>query len=1013
MSGTHADVLQSVQLAAVQVSSAHAHARECGAQTLLRLSTSADAPDLVAYVVAHTAEPAAAFHALGALLRRAPALAPPLTALTDHLLAVALARAHDGTWPPFVYTQLFRTVGVLTKRAAALSDESPLAALGARTAELLAAPQSAALGLALATELCDALGAGGAPAGLTDAQHSWCTAVFQECLPPLVERTLALLDDAALFDGAVRAAAALLRWEYVHADGTPGVPASAAPLIYSARVVHALARALHTAHGARLGAHAALLQEALEHTAALPPPDAAFHALWAPQRLALFHAFAHCVPADAASAAFAAAGLRRLFADDASVSQLAAALTVDELSAPLSRLTRAALAGVAAPDADADTDADADAALDAALGAWLALLDAAARAGATAVADSLRAHVRDTAVLPYLAARLASPPDADEVGSAAEDDVDAYAEQLTYVAALARRCCAAELLHAAHAALAALAPALEHAPTDAAWEQLHWLCLVLGHVLADAAAGETPAVPRALAHGGARDAAAALIRALSVDLLAPLAAFGAASARPTSPQALASLLWFTARWAPTYLQAQADVPLADDVLPSLAASLLTLVSTWPEDADVLTAAAGVLDSLAATPHAPRLLVLPAMQELVHGTTHHLEHFPSRTHAPLLRAFLRCTNAARSAPAEVRETYYAQLTASVRARMAAARTGGGGADSLFAVLSIIGALAASADPLVSPAMHAAVLEQLPALVELARTHSAHADVLLAALDAAAAALRAAAELDAPDEGAFAAAQAHALVDAVRTDGDERAELLAAALRVAAAIAGVPAGGSHALAAFVRLAAELTDDALSEPGVPEALGAATRELLDAHSALTAAAGGPPAPARAPLADTARHASPLETVLRAAVVLIARADKRSADDAERVCDALTVLALQLGAAPAAITDAFIAELLGLLLAGDLDSALFAPVLRALRALVVARAAAPHLGGMHTAAPTLRAAAGENAALAHAMSHVTETLVASATGGGRAADARAAAHATATLVPFVVRMRGTLRMR
>lgn len=834
-------------------------------------------------------------------------------------------------------------------------------------------------------------------------------------LPHILPRVLTVLGAGAgaLFDGAVRASCSMLKWNFADAHG---VPAALAPIMLSESVPQVLAHAIQVARSSELLAHAAMVQDALEHIAALPPSGD----LWRAQRVALFHAFATNLAIDLASVAFSANGLRRLFAHDASVSQLASVLKVDELCAPLVALSRTALAAVFAGE-----DSDADAAVDAVLSAWLALFAAAARANAPAVLEHMKGIARGSIVLPYYNTRLTSDAsDAAEHDSAAEDDAAAYAEQLDTFAALARLCALDEIVSETQTVLAALGPALADAPSDATWERLHWLCLVTGHVLADGATGETPAPPDAVvaASAATQEQAASVLHTLSAVLLGPLAACGSNSARPTSPQALESLLWLTARWVPTYLRESpscaAEYHLSgargEEMLTSLTSTLVVVATTWHGDADVLCAAAHMLDSLASSRGAMLgLLMFPQMHELAQLVTTSLERLPSRAQAPLLRALLRCTNAAR-VPGDVRDTYYLLLVTAVHNRMAAAIAARPDApavaDTLYAVLSILGALAQSADPLVSPRIHEAVLEQLPAIVHLARVHSAHADVVLAALSATRVIVAAVAELDTPDEGAFAAARAHELVDIVPDDTGDAAELITAGLALVAAAAGAPAGGTDALFAFLALARRLSDDALSEPGVPAALAGAVAQLCMGHSALLASYSMPQL-GSAPLAETAERGSPLEAVLCAALLVISGADARTADDARSVCDGLATFAAQIGAAPAAMADRLICALARLVLVGSLDAVLFAPVLHALRALLIGRARAEHLGGAASLGESLHACG--DAALVQAAQHVCEALLVSSGGGSRAADAKAASAAVGALIPFVTSTRGALRVR
>jgi hypothetical protein len=94
-------------------------------------------------------------------------------------------------------------------------------------------------------------------------------------------------------------------------------------------------------------------------------------------------------------------------------------------------------------------------------------------------------------------------------------------------------------------------------PTET-WEELYWLLLLMGHVMADGGDGEVPQVPQSLlelsvsyATDVDRDPVTNLSRAVLEFACVSLSAEGRNSL--LSPRLMEALVWFLARWAGTYL----------------------------------------------------------------------------------------------------------------------------------------------------------------------------------------------------------------------------------------------------------------------------------------------------------------------------------------------------------------------------------------------------------------------------------------------------------------------------
>ncbi|WFD02419.1 hypothetical protein MOBT1_001101 [Malassezia obtusa] len=1058
------------------------------AETALRQFAARDSlVDDAAYVLAASDAPDVHFHVLGALLSQLARLAPEdaaravpsLTTLRDWILQRALTHA----MPPYVVTRQMHAVVLLTKRATSLTRPEPTLALGQHAAVLVSSAEHAPLGLQLALALAEDLGetprADDVPLGLSADEHAWCHALVQvhtlPALLPAVLNALQAAHDAAALVPAADAAHALLAWSWntaLPADGVQlapeqlleavqrpardardgGVPAALAELLLApalpallsdaARAAQRLAHSPSHAWAARRAARH--LRAALQTVAAYAPGE--HTALWAQQRTALAAALGAHVEETSARMSTPGADLgedvdalrvlaqlyARLVAGASGRVLLAAApAEVDAVLRALALLTQSAFHAalyVLPAGGDEEALAEADAAVTEVLALWRTLLHALAAPDAPPVADAVHAHVREHVVCAYHdgrlhAAALSAASDV-ECGVEQASDAEAYDEQLTLYAALARTCLA-EALARLTASLAALQAALADAPTDATWEQLHWLALLGAHLVADPAAAEEPSVPSAVADADAatQDALLAFLHAASLVLLPALLPHGPHDAHPASPQTVASLLWMTARWVPTYLlrtdgPPRVLAPLAGDagapVLDALLMHVRTALDGWRADADVLVAAAGVLEAFAHTPGAmTMLLARDAMHALVRDTLAALDTLPDAAHAPLLRACVRCLDAARDGvvpAADARAAYYPLVLDAVHARIAAAVRASGApqhAASAHAALRLVEVLAEGADPYTSRHVHEQLAAQLPAVAQIAQALAAHADVVCAALDAAAATLRALEELgDAPHTDAALAT--HTLLHAVRPtlhDADND-EALVAYLRTATALAhlgSAPDATRAAADALVGAAPVLTPDALRLVPVREAFAELTTALLlKGGAALLACAQGAPSGTASPLdvLDAARApplvipgGNPFEVTLRAVALLLGTADATIDAQVAALAPALGLLvgkvpdlAPEHHSAPLvhAAFDQLAWDVLRALLLRPLHLPVLSPLVLALRALTLARVRATWLGGQASFFGALEAAcaaepAPRAALLAQSVQHVLQRILAS----------------------------------
>ncbi|KAH6579221.1 hypothetical protein BASA50_009139 [Batrachochytrium salamandrivorans] len=156
----------------------------------------------------------------------------------------------------------------------------------------------------------------------------------------------------------------------------------------------------------------------------------------------------------------------------------------------------------------------------------------------------------------------------DEDGNSHFKDLDVYSDQLIYIASIGRvnseKCLSqlGQLLTEYHAKLSQLYENFQDSnqPEVALLsEQIHWLTLIAGHVLADSADGEKPLIPTSLQqlsthiYTSGNDPCVALptcifniLDLVTVDPKSPMHAV-------TSPLVVETLLWFVERWGCTYL----------------------------------------------------------------------------------------------------------------------------------------------------------------------------------------------------------------------------------------------------------------------------------------------------------------------------------------------------------------------------------------------------------------------------------------------------------------------------
>ncbi|SJX66238.1 related to Exportin 4 [Sporisorium reilianum f. sp. reilianum] len=321
------------------------------------------------------------------------------------------------------------------------------------------------------------------------------------------------------------------------------------------------------------------------------------------------------------------------------------------------------------------------------------------------LAQTVYGSIRDQVFAPYVTGRLEAASivngedDMSEVEEVTAKDRDVYSDQLITIANLARTS-AADNLRALHQLAQPLCDKLIAKSQGQAnftdvemgqtWEQIHWLVLIAGHVLADDARGETPEVPAEIAASAEPDdPAVALIMLLGMHLFQHLSAFGPASMEATSPQVTETLLWFTGRWTSSYLLIDERAGFATNaaiqrgfgeqagrqVLTFLLQRLSENLVLWMSDSDVLLQLAQVLSAFTRSSGIMIcLLQLAEMEQLVSGIVTRLDHLPANTHGALIASVVSCIYSGATHPdassERSAEFYFKQITASIESRFGA-------------------------------------------------------------------------------------------------------------------------------------------------------------------------------------------------------------------------------------------------------------------------------------------------------------------------------------------------------
>ncbi|KAL7752086.1 hypothetical protein RI367_002616 [Sorochytrium milnesiophthora] len=291
-------------------------------------------------------------------------------------------------------------------------------------------------------------------------------------------------------------------------------------------------------------------------------------------------------------------------------------------------------------------------------------------------------------------------------------DWDTYNDTLIHVATIARLDAqhALQLLSHTMAALtshvkgsfAACAASsdiksLEAATPSMLWESLHWLLMITAYVVADAADGETPLIPRPLMEYAAQQAALSaddnlLIKLphLVLDLVDTLTHPSQPMSQQTlaacvSPQVAETLWWTVQRWSGTYLFLQPDnYPVVPSTGVSvLGAAVLQAYATgskqlldfvvqcmaanyymWTAEEEVLQELTGLLRSFARNSALNNaLLHLDVFSQLAQHLMHQLVKMPESLHCPVIEALTMAVIGANRDP-QLRNRYFELITGTI-------------------------------------------------------------------------------------------------------------------------------------------------------------------------------------------------------------------------------------------------------------------------------------------------------------------------------------------------------------
>ncbi|UZJ52984.1 hypothetical protein CBS101457_002304 [Exobasidium rhododendri] len=406
------------------------------------------------------------------------------------------------------------------------------------------------------------------------------------------------------------------------------------------------------------------------------------------------------------------------------------------------------------------------------LSCWRSTLPYSYEGASGEAAEVIKRAVYHGAVRPYIHHRLLSAgsaseedvnQDASEHGQESESDHVKYEGQLVLLASLARDSdldsCISYLLEVNSPVSQQLsqfyssadAPSFlsqqDTAVVEGLWEQTHWITLISGHVLADHSRGEVASIASEIVALGAerQSSVVQLIQSLSFTLLEP---YSKPSIQVRSPLVVETLLWFNARWIPTYLlinttpifTAHFGGETGKEMLQYLLVRLQGVVGVWRADADVVFQLAAVIKSLSLSEGVMHILLgLVDFQNTVKTLTEGLDVLPAKTHGPLISSVVGCIYT--SSPTQSPELFFEYIKQAVESRLSRVIHQDGFATvqvsqrsdviiSLLNVLDMIDGLASSIQPKSARAVYDFISRFFDTMVSLIRLYSERAEIVIA-------------------------------------------------------------------------------------------------------------------------------------------------------------------------------------------------------------------------------------------------------------------------------------------
>ena len=390
---------------------------------------------------------------------------------------------------------------------------------------------------------------------------------------------------------------------------------------------------------------------------------------------------------------------------------------------------------------------------DAILACWQTLVSSTRGAAAVepteatvAMWQAVQSGLQRELVEPYIrgrmeAAAIVEEDDLSEQGEETGKDRELYSDQLISIGLLAR-INSGDTLRFLQQHLGERLAVLDRPPEgeqEAAtyWEQVHWLLLIAGHVLADGVTSETPTPPIELASLVNVGEGPLLGHFLEVLGLQALTRLNALPSHAVSPQVAETLLWYTGRWTASYLPfsvAPFVGEAGETALVQVGEMLAHLLGKWTSEAVVVLEIADILRAWQLSETIPAVLIERDALQLIPATVQCMSQLPTNTHSPLLASLVGLNFAYRGAKEFEAERHFASIVGSIRSNfeLLAQMPTQTAYTQAQKVLDMLEGLAAAASPRSASAILAFESESFAALNTLASSYRGRTDLVLLVL-----------------------------------------------------------------------------------------------------------------------------------------------------------------------------------------------------------------------------------------------------------------------------------------